>query len=331
MDTHRPPHFDDTNFLYYSARMACYLEVIDLGVWRVTRDRRNHPKILRNPPRVRKKIHLTGRAKICLYEYLGIDIFNQVFTLKTANEIWLKLHELHGGTSNVREQKHCLVLNEYNFFAIKDNELVRDMYSHLNLIINELNYIGINKLGVADIVRKIISLLPQQRYGSIITILHNTEDLSTMTPTIVIGKFTVFEMSQKMCRGEEPTSSRPYAFACDERKGKNMAPTPSSSSEEEEEEESYDDEDNPPSTSSSKDEETIRRVGKVMGMIHKINLMGVPLQVEDLLFNIDRKKQRKRGCFACGEKGHFRESCPTMAEPKKGRSKDKALTSVNLG
>jgi hypothetical protein len=65
-----------------------------------------------------------------------------------------------------------------------------------------------------------------------------------------------------------------------------------------------------------------------MGMIHKINLMGVPLQVEDLLFNIDRKKQIKRGCFACGEKGHFRDSCPNMAEPKKGRSKSKALTSV---
>jgi hypothetical protein len=63
-------------------------------------------------------------------------------------------------------------------------------------------------------------------------------------------------------------------------------------------------------------------------MIHKINLMGVPLQVEDLLFNIDRKKQIKRGCFACGEKGHFRDTCPTMAEPKKGRSKGKALTSV---
>jgi hypothetical protein len=54
----------------------------------------------------------------------------------------------------------------------------------------------------------------------------------------------------------------------------------------------------------------------------------VPLQVEDLLFNIDMKKQRKRGCFTCREKGHFRDSCPTMAEPKKGRSKGKALTSV---
>jgi hypothetical protein len=167
------------------------------------------------------------------------------------------LHEIHDVTSNVREQKHCLVLNEYNSFAMNDNELVRDMYSRLNLIINELNSIGINKLGDADIVRKIISLLPQPRYGSIITILHNMEDLSTMTPTIVIEKIVALEMSRKMGRQEEPTSARPYAFACDERKGKKKAPTPSSSSEDEEEEESDDDEDNQPSTSSFEDEETI--------------------------------------------------------------------------
>jgi hypothetical protein len=67
-----------------------------------------------------------------------------------------------------------------------------------------------------------------------------------------------------------------------------------------------------------------------MGMIRKINLMGVPMQVEDLLFNIDRKKQRKRGCFACEEKGHFRDSCPNMAEPTEGRSKGKVLTSVKF-
>jgi hypothetical protein len=34
---------------------------------------------------------------------------------------------------------------------MKDSELVRDMYSHLNLIINELSSIGINKLGDVDI------------------------------------------------------------------------------------------------------------------------------------------------------------------------------------
>lgn len=40
-------------------------------------------------------------------------------------------------------------------------------------------------------------------------------------------------------------------------------------------------------------------------MIHKINLMGVLIQVEDILFNVDRKEQRKKGCFECGEKGHY--------------------------
>jgi hypothetical protein len=65
-----------------------------------------------------------------------MDIFNQVFTLKTSNEIWLKLHELHDGTSNVREKKHYQVLNKYSSFTMKENELVRDMYSRLNLIIN---------------------------------------------------------------------------------------------------------------------------------------------------------------------------------------------------
>jgi hypothetical protein len=99
------------------------------------------------------------------------------------------------------------------------------------------------------------------------------EDLSTMTPPIVIRKIEAFEMSLKMCRGEEPTSSRSYDFACDERKGKKKAPTPSSSSEEEEEEESDDNEDNQPSTSSSEDEKNnpTRRKGNGYDLQDKSN------------------------------------------------------------
>jgi hypothetical protein len=112
---------------------------------------------------------------------------------------------------------------------MKGNELVRDMYSRLNLVINELNSIGINKLGDADMVRKIISLIPQQRYGSIITILHNLGNLSQMTSTIVIGKIAAFEMSRKMRQGEEPTSSKPYYFTSDEHKKIKCKKAPSSS------------------------------------------------------------------------------------------------------
>jgi hypothetical protein len=50
--------------------------------------------------------------------------FQSSVYLKTANEAWLNLHELHDCTSNVREQKHCLVLNEYNYFAMKKMSLL---------------------------------------------------------------------------------------------------------------------------------------------------------------------------------------------------------------
>jgi hypothetical protein len=63
-----------------------------------------------------KGIHLNARAKNCLFESLNMDICNQVFTLKSVNRIWLKLHELHDGTINVHEKKHCLAKQNYNSF-----------------------------------------------------------------------------------------------------------------------------------------------------------------------------------------------------------------------
>ena len=51
MDTFRSPHFDGTNFPYYKARMACHLKAVDLGVWRVTRDRM---KPIKNPDKPTK-------------------------------------------------------------------------------------------------------------------------------------------------------------------------------------------------------------------------------------------------------------------------------------
>ena len=101
---------------------------------------------------------------------------------------------------------------------MNDDELVRDMYSRLNLIINELHSIGLLKLDDADIVRKIISVLPQKKYASIITILHNMENLSTMTPGIVIGKLVAFEMSRKMGQEEASSSSKGKALACSEKR-----------------------------------------------------------------------------------------------------------------
>ena len=69
-----------------------------------------------------KEIH-NARAKNCLFKSFSMDVLNQVFTLNTAHEIWLKLQELHDGTANVREQKHCLAKQNYDSFEMNDDEL----------------------------------------------------------------------------------------------------------------------------------------------------------------------------------------------------------------
>ena len=74
MDTSRPPQFDGTNFPYYKTSMACYLEVVDLGVWRVTHE---GMKPIKNPDKPtkseEKEIHFNARAKNCLFESFSIE------------------------------------------------------------------------------------------------------------------------------------------------------------------------------------------------------------------------------------------------------------------
>lgn len=76
---------------------------------------------------------------------------------------------------------------------------------HLSLINNELNSIGFIKQGDADIVRKIISVLPHSKYAGIITTLHNM--------ALFIDKLMAFEMSRKMGSNEAASSSKSMALS----------------------------------------------------------------------------------------------------------------------
>ena len=82
--------------------MACHLKAVDLGVWRVTHDGMKPIKKPDKPTKSEEK-DFNARAKNCLFESFSMDVFNQVFTLNTIHEIWLKLQELHDVTSNVCE------------------------------------------------------------------------------------------------------------------------------------------------------------------------------------------------------------------------------------
>jgi len=67
------------------------------------------------------------------------------------------------------EPKYFSIKEAFNPFKILSNELANDMYLHLNVIANVLNEIGLTKLSNENIWRKIIQVLPKDRYSAIVT------------------------------------------------------------------------------------------------------------------------------------------------------------------
>jgi hypothetical protein len=60
---------------------------------------------------------------------------------------------------------------------------------------------------LSDVVRKILSVLPIDKYGHIVKVLHQG-DLSTATPTQILGKINAHEMYMHITPQEGSSSSK---------------------------------------------------------------------------------------------------------------------------
>ena len=112
-----------------------------------------------------------------------------------------------------------------------------------------------------------------------------------------------------MGQEEALSTSKGKALACSEKKkmkGKQVETSSSSrsSSEDEEEEDDDDDDDDDDdedssdddqssSSTSDLDEKSIKLINKVKKMIQRLNVKGVPIQIQDLIFTNQRNEQRK--------------------------------------
>ena len=89
-------------------------------------------------------------------------------------------------------------------------------------------------------------------------------------------------------------------------KGKQVETSSNSSSSSADEEEDEDDngkessDDQSSSSTSDLDEESIKLINKVEKMIQRLNVKGVPIQIQDFIFTNQRNEQRKKGCYGCG-------------------------------
>jgi hypothetical protein len=85
------------------------------------------------------------------------DVFNRVCNYKDVHALWSNIYALHEGTKSKQEDNYYLVTKKLNSFEMHHHNNDNNMYSQLNVFVEEVNGLGLTQL---DVVRKILSVLP---------------------------------------------------------------------------------------------------------------------------------------------------------------------------
>ena len=171
-------------------------------------------------------------------------------------------------------------------------ECANEMYSHLNVLVVEVNRLGLTQMQPSDVVRKILSVLPIDKYGYIVTVLHQG-DLSTATPTQILGKINAHEMYMHITPQDGSSSTKKkekdlLAFKASQEKGKTRLEYESLSDDEVD------------------DESLALMVKKTAKMLKKLNKSGIKFDGKKKFFTSSRRKPiSEMDCYNCGEFGHL--------------------------
>jgi hypothetical protein len=92
------------------------------------------------------------------------DAFNRVCNHKDAHALWSNICSQLEGTKSERKELYPIIMSKLNSSKILGHENANDMYSRLNILVEEVNDLGLTQLKQPNVMRKIISVLLINKY-----------------------------------------------------------------------------------------------------------------------------------------------------------------------
>ena len=162
-------------------------------------------------------------AKSIILSFLSDNVFNHVYSCENAKKLWKTIMENYEGMEDVANERYHVLIDKLNSFKQLDDENAESMYSRLNILVNEINSLGVKQIDDLELIRKILHSLRRPDYDLVTTILYE-KDLNTMTPNQVLNKVIAHELRNDI-KTKAPSSSPTHsALACKQlKKLKKMA------------------------------------------------------------------------------------------------------------
>ena len=196
------PSFSGENYDYWSIKMSTYFRSQDL--WDIVEDGFTTPEDTSTVTPAQKKelkdnMIKDSKALIILQQAMSESIFPRIMGAKSAKEAWSILKEEFQGSEKVRLIKLQTLRREFELLNMKDSETIKDYYSKIKGIINQMRAYGENILDKRIVEKILISI--SRKYDSIVTTIEQTKDLSTLSVTELVGSLEANE--QRISRLDE--------------------------------------------------------------------------------------------------------------------------------
>jgi hypothetical protein len=145
-----------------------------------------------NPTQIDNKNLLTNvQAMNVIICALCIREYHRVCKLAITHEMWGELIEAHEGISNIKSAKLFICNGKFEKFTLLPNEELKDNFSRLNNIVNELKDLGFD-VSEVDISHKFLRALPP-KYETIVTLLVRS-NLKTITPSEILVEVLIHDI-----------------------------------------------------------------------------------------------------------------------------------------
>ncbi|GJU92451.1 hypothetical protein Tco_1304874 [Tanacetum coccineum] len=137
------------------------------------------------------------KATNIILQGLPTEIYALVSHHRVAKNIWERIQLLMQGTSLTKQERECEVYDQFDKFAYKKGETLRDFYLRFSLLLNDLNIYNM-KLENFQVNTKFLNTLPPESacFGcnpsNDPVCLSNSSELSISTTSVTISISTVW-------------------------------------------------------------------------------------------------------------------------------------------
>jgi hypothetical protein len=119
---------------------------------------------------------------------LGRNVYDRVFHLETAHDVWLKLCNIYDGSFKIKSSRKDTYNMQYQTFSQKPGESLNDCFARFESIVSNLRSCGPLAYSDNERAKQLLYTLNDHVWGMKITVLEESAHFATLDTKKLFSK-----------------------------------------------------------------------------------------------------------------------------------------------